>query len=280
MAAAEQEGLAADVDHAFENADGLGLGLQAIEHQHEFVAAQARHALLGAHGVLQAGADFLEQRVAKLMAERVVDVLEAVQVHQRHGERHARAGGAGHVLLDAAADEGPVANAGQRVQEGAGVELALVLDPVRDVVAKQQQARRGVGLAGLVGDAQVQPAAADAAGKAHALAAGGAVPRAGLEQGGHAVARFRGDDVEHRRAQQVFVRVDEQVSRGFGGLEDATLDIDPHGQRAGSFQQRPGLAPGRAVAGSPAFRGLWRQGNIICKRGHVFLSPESPWTLA
>ena len=76
--------------------------------------------------------------------------------------------------------------------------------------------------------------------------------------------------------EQVVERIDQQISGGFGRLKDASLDVDPHRQRAGSLEQRPGVAPGRGGARRPPVGGVGCQGNIVCKRGHVFVLAEIP----
>ncbi len=52
------------------------------EHRLELVAAEAADLAMVAHHRLQPFGDLTEQRVADRMAERVVDVLEAVEVDQ------------------------------------------------------------------------------------------------------------------------------------------------------------------------------------------------------
>ena len=58
----------------------------------ELVAAEAGHGGVGGHGGTQPMRDGDEEPVADLVAERVVDVLEAVEVDQQHRERHLGAG--------------------------------------------------------------------------------------------------------------------------------------------------------------------------------------------
>ena len=50
----------------------------------ELVAAEASDGIGGAQRPLQARPDFGQQLIANLMAERVVDVLEAVEIEQQH----------------------------------------------------------------------------------------------------------------------------------------------------------------------------------------------------
>ena len=55
--------------------------------QRELVAAEAGGEVVGPRRRLQALGDRLQQRVADLVAERVVDVLEAVEVEEQHRDR-------------------------------------------------------------------------------------------------------------------------------------------------------------------------------------------------
>ena len=56
----------------------------ALEHHRELVAAEAGHGVALADGLAQAPADLDQQLVAEVMAEGVVDLLEAVEVHHDH----------------------------------------------------------------------------------------------------------------------------------------------------------------------------------------------------
>ena len=83
------------------------------------------------------------------MAERVVDLLEAVEVHQQHGELRAVALGGADRALDAMAEVGAVRQAGEVVVErlvavevGEPAQLALGLLARRDVAADALHADR------------------------------------------------------------------------------------------------------------------------------------------
>ncbi|GAO22120.1 hypothetical protein ALISP_1940 [Alicycliphilus sp. B1] len=65
------------------------LGVRARQQQHELVAAQARHGVALAHGALQAPGDLHQQGIAHAVAQRIVDMLEVVQVEEHHGQRRA-----------------------------------------------------------------------------------------------------------------------------------------------------------------------------------------------
>ena len=92
-AGADVERLALEEDRRFERGDDLARASRrspvspACRTQDgEFVAAQARDAFGAVHRVLQARAHFAQHVIAHAVSERVVDVLEAVEVHHEDGE--------------------------------------------------------------------------------------------------------------------------------------------------------------------------------------------------
>ena len=54
-----------------------------VDQDHEFVAGIARHEILASHAAAQTLGDLLQHTVAGLVAERVIDVLEAVEVDEQ-----------------------------------------------------------------------------------------------------------------------------------------------------------------------------------------------------
>ena len=64
--------------------------LHLLQHDDEFIAAHAHHHVLRAHRGPHALRHDLEQLVAGLMAARIVDVLEAVEIQKQHGQHAAR----------------------------------------------------------------------------------------------------------------------------------------------------------------------------------------------
>jgi hypothetical protein len=80
------QGLVEDAQQAFRQGEpGLVIGLG--EQQGEFVAAEPGEEVPTPQRAAQPGANFMQQQVAHLMAKRVVDLLEAVQVQQQQRER-------------------------------------------------------------------------------------------------------------------------------------------------------------------------------------------------
>ena len=96
----------------------------AREHDRELVAAQAGERLVRRQRPGQAPGDGAQQVVALVVAERVVDVLEAVEVDEDDRERAAVAVARRERLLEPVAQQGAVGQAGERVVE----RVVLVLD--------------------------------------------------------------------------------------------------------------------------------------------------------
>ncbi len=87
----------------------------ARDHDHELVAAHARDRVALAHAHEDAARHRLQQAVAQLVAERVVDGLEAVEVEEEHGELRAVAVRLRDGLLDAVAQQHAVGQPRERV---------------------------------------------------------------------------------------------------------------------------------------------------------------------
>ena len=90
----------------------------------ELVAAQAGHGVLGPGVVGEALGQLGEELVAAVVAEGVVDLLEAVQVDDGDGGSRVAAHGVDHGLLGALVEQRPVGEVGERVV--LGQELVLL----------------------------------------------------------------------------------------------------------------------------------------------------------
>ena len=108
------------------------LGAPDLDHG-ELVAAEPRHGVARADGGLQPAADFLEQRIADGMAERVVDVLEVIEIEAQHRELVARLRPA-QSLLELLVEQHAVRQIGQRVMARHVRDLGLRLQPFGDVL--------------------------------------------------------------------------------------------------------------------------------------------------
>ena len=83
--AADDDGLLEHLQHAADDGiDRLAVG-DVAQQDRELVAAEAGDRRGAAQHAVEPRADPLEQQVAVVVAERVVHVLEAVEVHQHHG---------------------------------------------------------------------------------------------------------------------------------------------------------------------------------------------------
>jgi len=104
----------------------------------ELVAAEAGHGVARAQVAAQPGADEVLQQVAVVVAQRVVDVLEAVEVEQQHRDLAPVALRMRDRLVGAVVEEQPVGQVGDRVVQ----RLALVLDGLDEQPAGAAGRRR------------------------------------------------------------------------------------------------------------------------------------------
>jgi hypothetical protein len=92
------------------------LGSARIGQQHsELVSAQPGHGVRGPQRRLQSPAQLDQQFIARSVAQRVIDLLEAVEVHHQHRHPGVRVSPGLDRLLDATAKRGAVREPGQRV---------------------------------------------------------------------------------------------------------------------------------------------------------------------
>jgi len=123
--------------HGVADAAGHGRGRVGVErplaHHDELVAGVPGHDVLDPDRVLQAGGHLDEDGVARLVAERVVDVLEAVEV----AEQQRRAGPAdADAVVEQLGELGPVGQAGELVVQGPQLEpLVLLAQPLLGLAA-------------------------------------------------------------------------------------------------------------------------------------------------
>ncbi|MDT4836609.1 hypothetical protein FQZ97_703160 [compost metagenome] len=125
--------------------------MQPFEHEHEFVAAEAGQGVLLAHMAAQALGHLLQQLVAHIVAEGVVEILEVVQIDEQQGAVQLVASALRQGMLQAVEQQAAVGQAGEQVVEGQAVDLREVLLVLADVGGDAAQ-----GIDAAVGVAQRQ----------------------------------------------------------------------------------------------------------------------------
>ena len=111
-----------------------------LQQDHELVAAQPRHGVAPGHAGAQALGDLLQQLVALLVAQRVVEHLEVVQVDE-HQRAFARPVIVGQRLVQPVQQQLAVGQLGQRIVEGQVLDLFLGRLALGDVAAHRHPMR-------------------------------------------------------------------------------------------------------------------------------------------
>ena len=124
-----------------ERAGGVPIDAQILGHHHELVAAQARDGVGAADAIAQAPRHFDQQQVADVVAARVVERLEVIQVDEEHGPVAAGAGARRERVLHAILQQTPVGQLGERVVEGEAADFLLGRAAVAHVVQRTDQMR-------------------------------------------------------------------------------------------------------------------------------------------
>ena len=112
--------------------------VEVLDDHHELVAAEAREQVGLAQRRRQRAGHALQQLVADPVAERVVDVLEAVEVDEQHADAAAAALRLRDRLRQPLVQQQPVGQAGQRVARRHVLQPLLGLDPRRHVLHERQ----------------------------------------------------------------------------------------------------------------------------------------------
>ena len=110
------------------------------EQHHELIATDPVGGVVGPHGRAQALAQGAEARVAGLVAERVVDLLQTVEVEHHDAEARARASTARELALEVLVEGTMVAEASEVVGESSLRELRFP-SPVRLSVRAASESR-------------------------------------------------------------------------------------------------------------------------------------------
>src|SRR5262249_36020861 len=96
--------------------------LDALDQKRELVAAEPRRRVVRAQALLQLLAHILQHFIARGMAERVVDLLEAVEIEEKYAKPEARPPDARQRDIEAALEQRAVGKPGQRIEIGLGDE--------------------------------------------------------------------------------------------------------------------------------------------------------------
>ena len=213
-----REGLLERRQHAVGEAQRFALALDAFAEDHELVAAEAGDRVAVAHHLPETLGDRDEQLVAYLVAEVVVDRLEAVQVDEEQRDDTLAAVQARERLACAVHQQQPVGQLGERVVQ------SLLLEPhaVGDVLgrrvpgvaiaarAPQKPAPRAIAMAIAVGEVlQVRR-----------------MPAAGEHQGERLLDVVGVDELVHRAGHQLLAAPAERLLPGGVQQREAPVERD------------------------------------------------------
>ena len=233
----------------------------------ELVAADAGHEVGAGHGGLQARADLAQQAVARGVAERVVELLEVVEVDQQQRELGLDRAGRGRGLVELGEQLAAVGQARQRVVHGVVLalgderaQLVLELAAVGRVTHVEHEALDAVVVQAVGRDDVEVAVAALAVGEAQRQVAG----VLGLPVGGVEVAVERGpvvrvDEVMQASADDVVGRVAEDVADRLRLPADALVGADDRDDVGGVLDDRIELALGDLRGAQRGQQGLAHQ---------------------
>ena len=244
-----------------------GHGFTAVDtfkHHHKFVAPHAGghfgagvflrlqpgQGVAGPQGVDQALRDLAQEVVTRRMAQGVVDLLEAVQVHEQHGKTVARVPiGVGNGLVQALNDRRPVGQLGQRIGVRTQAELVLQVAPVGDVAGHTDKTRQHPIVVVQRTQVHVQPQLPTVPGASQHLASKAHATRQGITQaqGGQGIRVAADHEVSRLLAQDLGQRPAHQMAEGIVGPFDAIFGIRDHDHRLGVFGHHGQALDGRGV---------------------------------
>lgn len=112
---------------------GLVCAVDSPEHHSELVAPESADRVLGTEGLAESLRQLPQDVVAREVAQRVVDIAEAVEVEDGDGNDGVLVGAAADGLGQAVLKQGPVGQPGQRVVVDQEVDVGLRLLELPDV---------------------------------------------------------------------------------------------------------------------------------------------------
>src|SRR5882672_12038217 len=96
-----------------------------LQYHDEFIAAEARDGVDSADDAAEPLRNFLEQFVARTMAQGVIDGLESIQIQKHQGERLATSVGKRYRLADPVFEQGAIRQSGEGVMGGEVAQLRV-----------------------------------------------------------------------------------------------------------------------------------------------------------
>ncbi len=145
LAAVQPNGSPDDLEQPSHDLRDAPLVRDVLEQNRELVAAQPGHGVADTQRRPHARGDGLQHPVAGVVAERVVDDLEVVEVQEQHGERLTVRASAAERVFDAIPEQRPVREVGHWIVERLVGELLLQLLALGDIAqVDDDPANRGV----------------------------------------------------------------------------------------------------------------------------------------
>ena len=111
----------------------LSLRTDVGEQEAELVAADSRHGVLTACARPKPVSELVQKRVACVVTECVVDLFEAIEIHQQDGVRRSGALRPLQALRDPVVEERPVREPGERIVQRLVKELRLCILPLDEL---------------------------------------------------------------------------------------------------------------------------------------------------
>ncbi len=140
--AADDERLPRHLLYLFQYAGDVAERAHVGDQQHELVAAIAREHVLSAHAALEAMAERAQQLVRRLVAARIVDELEVVEIEEQHADEVLPGFGGLKGFAQGFHQPRAVGQAGQRIVGGLVAQLVLDLLHLAHVPGNAGKKRR------------------------------------------------------------------------------------------------------------------------------------------
>ena len=134
LGASDDEGPAQGLKHPLGESQGFGFAFEVLGQDHELVAAEARHGVAVSHHLFEPARDEQQEPVPDVVAEAVVDGLEAVEIHEQERDETAAAMQARERLVRTVHEQQTVGQPREGVVQRLALERLAVGLAVRDVL--------------------------------------------------------------------------------------------------------------------------------------------------